>query len=247
MILKENHIFLTCGLDVAAIAAPLNQLNITYFAYSRTYHNGGRLWLSSQSNLVDSYYRHDLYKIGNTESYPSSYQPQTVLWETLPNQKVFEDSRQMGIDNGIFIIEPHKDYCEFFSFATTGKNHNIINTYLTQIDTLKKFGSYFKDRAKKIIQKAEAHKLYLPFHNRPLPRINSFDSFLEKKYFAKSKLTPRQLECAHLFLAGKTIKEIGDNLQLSPRTIETYLNNLKSKLHCKNKPELIICLSKLLD
>jgi DNA-binding CsgD family transcriptional regulator len=53
-----------------------------------------------------------------------------------------------------------------------------------------------------------------------------------------SKLTPREKECLILCLKGKTAKESGKVLQISFRTVEEYINNLKVKLGCRHKREL---------
>lgn len=60
------------------------------------------------------------------------------------------------------------------------------------------------------------------------------------------KFTNRELDCARLLVTGKKIKEIANAHNLSPRTIETHLNNLKMKLDCRDKVELIIKLRNLL-
>lgn len=52
------------------------------------------------------------------------------------------------------------------------------------------------------------------------------------------KWSNRQKDCAYLLLRGYTIKEIAQELCLSPRTIETHLNNLKQKLQCRTNIDL---------
>ena len=51
--------------------------------------------------------------------------------------------------------------------------------------------------------------------------------------------SPRELECAELLIKGATVSKIAEQLMLSPRTIEFYLNNMKAKVGCKTKTELI--------
>lgn len=60
-------------------------------------------------------------------------------------------------------------------------------------------------------------------------------------------LSKRQIQCATLLLAGMTTKDIAMQLNLSPRTIEHYIEMIKSKLECSNKTELIIKLSALIN
>ena len=54
-----------------------------------------------------------------------------------------------------------------------------------------------------------------------------------------SGLSPRDREIAILTCEGRTAKEIGRTLQLSPRTVESYLARLKHKLHVRNVAELV--------
>lgn len=55
-----------------------------------------------------------------------------------------------------------------------------------------------------------------------------------------AELSQRELECLFLQLRGKTVKQIAEILALSKRTIESYIDNIKSKLGCLNKAELLV-------
>jgi len=57
------------------------------------------------------------------------------------------------------------------------------------------------------------------------------------------RLTKREMECLSYILQGRTLKETADILQLSKRTVETYFENIKNKLGCKNKTELLLQVS----
>lgn len=54
-----------------------------------------------------------------------------------------------------------------------------------------------------------------------------------------TQLSPREISCIKYLLKGKTAKEIAKHLNLSYRTIEYYLENIRSKTGCRNKYELI--------
>jgi len=59
---------------------------------------------------------------------------------------------------------------------------------------------------------------------------------LSTKYI---NLTPTQIRIAHLIKEGKTTKEIGEMMAVSPRTIETHRKNIRKKLGiAKNKGNL---------
>lgn len=65
--------------------------------------------------------------------------------------------------------------------------------------------------------------------------------------FGLIKLTSRQRICALHLLQGMKYKEIADELKLSARTIECYVNQLKQKLKCRSKVELVIKLMRLAE
>jgi DNA-binding CsgD family transcriptional regulator len=56
----------------------------------------------------------------------------------------------------------------------------------------------------------------------------------------KYKLTIRECECVFLLIRGKSAKEIGALLSLSKRTIESYIENIKNKMDCKNKADILV-------
>lgn len=61
---------------------------------------------------------------------------------------------------------------------------------------------------------------------------------MEKYFHHASRLSKRERECLLSLLEGKTAKETAAHLGLSPRTVESYFENVKNKLDCWNKGEL---------
>jgi DNA-binding CsgD family transcriptional regulator len=54
------------------------------------------------------------------------------------------------------------------------------------------------------------------------------------------RLSVREAEVIFYFMRGFTNKEIGDMMTLSPRTIESYLESIKSKMNCQSRQELLL-------
>ncbi|MAE87687.1 MAG: hypothetical protein CMB80_33445 [Flammeovirgaceae bacterium] len=51
--------------------------------------------------------------------------------------------------------------------------------------------------------------------------------------------TPREIEVLRGFADGLTYKEIGSQLEMSPRTVETHKNNLMKKMQAKSIVEMV--------
>lgn len=82
------------------------------------------------------------------------------------------------------------------------------------------------------------------YHIAHKPRgPRDFAVYLGEK-FPDVYLTKRETQCCLLLLQGYTMRSIGIELGLSARTIEYYLNNIKKKLDCKRRDQLVF---KLLD
>ncbi len=57
--------------------------------------------------------------------------------------------------------------------------------------------------------------------------------------FGDKYLTRQEARCMVCFLRGNTVKGTAKILELSPRTVEYYVNNMKKRLDCLTKSELI--------
>lgn len=68
--------------------------------------------------------------------------------------------------------------------------------------------------------------------------INRSSYILDDSYL-DAKLPLRQAQCLFFLLRGKPIKAIAKILCLSPRTIESYIENIKIRFNCSTKSELI--------
>ena len=66
-------------------------------------------------------------------------------------------------------------------------------------------------------------------------------AYITKKY---KKFSKRETECAYYLVRGMTYKEIGNILNISTKTVEYNIDNMKTKLDCYKKSQLV---SKILE
>jgi DNA-binding CsgD family transcriptional regulator len=91
------------------------------------------------------------------------------------------------------------------------------------------------------------------FNNLSFPReskskitLNTFTEFIKlnypKGYFLSQKnvyLSHQELKCLLLLSQGKIMKTAADEMNISPRTFESYINNIKMKVGYRSKQDLI--------
>lgn len=96
---------------------------------------------------------------------------------------------------------------------------------------------YWEKMVKDFIHKRYYTRLQQNTPNRHRPKII-------KTYYLGSQhpnlyLTRREAECIFYMLAGDNNTTIACKLKLSPRTVEFYIKNMKIKLGCHTKYELM--------
>lgn len=233
--------------NMRTICSPLNRIGIDYASYTRVYRDGRRAYLSTREDVVELTLTNTDYVLPcANETHPDNYPgEQMVVWSTLPNQIHYRNVADRGIKNGIYLFTGSNDeYYESFGFATSTGSESIINQYANNLNLIKLFTDKFKDKTVDIIHKLKQFNFILPFNNIKTPNYHSLE--LEKSLHPNFLITRRERECAYLFLAGLSAKEIAKEINLSFRTVEHYLQHLKERLKCKNKIELAVKLYKLL-
>lgn len=56
---------------------------------------------------------------------------------------------------------------------------------------------------------------------------------------AGGRLTRREMECLGLAADGLSAKEIAINLRIAPRTVERHLDQVRVKLHARNRVHMV--------
>lgn len=259
----ENHISLTSCNHIKQICTPLHSLGILDFIYLRIYKaNGKFIDLSSNSDWSTLYFK----KLYNHEYPENIVQKHThilnisniELWCFDEDNIIWAEAKEFfNLGNGITIVKENADYKEIYYFASHKTNYKINYFYLNNLDLLEKFTYYFKEKAAKLIKLHESFKLDTPniYAKKAIPDLDSAD--LRRKFFSEIQhtkfysnnyfLRQRELECIKWLSRGKSFHEIAKILEISERTVETHINNVKKKLNCYKSTELIQKLNSLLS
>lgn len=257
----KNHITLTSAKDIQQICAPLFEfLGITYFNFTRVYSDGGRIRFCTDPLWVEHFYSTKLYNTSVFEREPSLYIPGQFLWNQANTNPSLENLKQhlregYNRDHILSVIRPQKNFMDVFNLAGDTKNVELNSYYFTYMDCIYKFINYFLVRAAKHISIAEANRFFVLMNQEQFlsddgtglqkgSRSHKFMEKLELKQAtinAKKKLfllSPRETQTLVLTLKGKSAKEAARELNLSPRSIEAYLENIKKKAGFSNRGSL---------
>jgi DNA-binding CsgD family transcriptional regulator len=233
--------------DVTALTHDLfRESGINCFSWSRVYPDGSRAELWTDSDALRHTFLIKKYIVGaytpacyipgeryamldsKIETFPAGIRERYV--NHLRDQRVLFDHA-----NPFKIINKADDFCEYFTFYAPSRIGSIVGFYINNLEFLERFTVFFCDAAKNLIRQASQDRLiratkksYQTMQVLPVPSV------------VCRPLTPRQLEIAQHVIAGRTAREISQQLGLSSRTIETHVANMKSRLGCMSRTELIL-------
>lgn len=231
---------------------PLNNyVGITHFAYIKIFNDGTMLRMANRPEWTKKYFEHsfyndiDLYGMKNVPENETrisflTNSPTTEHYETI--------CRDYNVWNGLIICRRLLDYNDFWFFGTVRDNTEILNYYINNINLFKEFTIYFKNIFSNIIDNHDKSQLIVS-KVKKLTYTDEQDKKAEKilqkmrlkSYHLKDDiyLSWRERECLLHLSTGKTMKEIARLINLSPRTVEYYINTLKQKTKSNTKSSLI--------
>lgn len=230
------------------ICTPLKELDINFFNHVRFYNDGSVTVLTSNALWLKYCLNNERPREGNIMGLESGI----YLWSDILENEVVSDAKHyFGICRVIQFIEKKESHRDVFAFGSKIDRDTTTSFYFNNLDLLKKFIFFYKTRAKKLLEIADKNRVITPVimktANLPsviekLTRINNekrtkFQTLINNDLM--QPLTKQQLLCLSLLAEGKTAKEAGRILKLSYRTIEDHIRNIKNKLHCSSKSDLI--------
>jgi LuxR family transcriptional regulator, quorum-sensing system regulator SolR len=245
MRLSEKHFSITSTQDVEQIIQPIKKLGINFFSYLRIYPEGTFTVLINQAK----WHKHfSGLELPGSLSF-SDLKTGIYLWQDISHPQVVTDARNyFNIDNLIDFVYSDKNYIESFSFGTPKTQQAMLSFYFNNLDILQRFIDYFKTQSFDLFKQADKERLLFPTHMTTNTNFNApdfsenqrIDLLMSIRAIKKHHhLTEKELCCLKHLAYGKSIKEIASILNNSPRTIETHLSNIKAKIGCFSKSQML--------
>ncbi len=241
--------------NIRSICSPLKLINIDNFFFHRIYPDGFMIHLSTDV-IWGEYFLNKLFLLEYDEADINNHlyiENNVSLWEMNAHNQVWHDGREkFNVGNGISVLSEGNDkYKEISCFYASRYCYELNNFYLNNLDILQNFIMFFKEQASALIATFEQKRICLPrkYKIQTCESNGIFDidkrklflsSIKPKKFLVKGKiLTEKEVECLYWFGEGKTSEEIGVILSRSKRTVEKHIEQIKEKVECYTKSDLI--------
>lgn len=257
---------LTAGYDqVRDICQPLFESTpITYFDYVRYYDNGEAIAFSTSTEfsiftlsetLLPTFEELNLTSLfGQKASFLSTAASLPIGINDLNCEK-YEKNLAYAEDNKIYhrlyLTKRGQDFYVTCGFGVTKDTKSVINFHMNAVKYLERFIEYFEIHASDLIyEHSQNYKFKIQnYHSRIIQDHYDFDfSFLKKTEDSVDSrinnnilvlISPREKKCLELMALGYTMKNAARKLEISPRTVEQHIRNVKDKLGLSTKNQLV--------
>lgn len=258
----ENNPSIAVSRDIRDICTPLfKNTDINYFCYCRYFPDKSYIALSSDPAWAKHFY----YTQYPSAGYEGKALQSGIYFSQNINhigctQKMVEDMRlNFNLYEVFVFLNLNKEYCDMSIYCMKKVTYDPVNFYLRNLNLLESFNLFFQEKAESLITQASSNRIYIPqsfeksfaIKEMPFSDNHSLKGLHNKfKHFKKDsscalydsmnmQLTNQEIKCLDLIVRGKTSKMIGKILNISYRTVETHMQNIKRKLNVQSKAELI--------
>lgn len=254
----ENLILPFCDPVHQLVKPMLNSLTANGFTFMRIYEDGSRIFLSDSAAWVKYFVDNNFFRISGYKKF--TYIPKFTLWKHWPKedlefQKFMRDAKTtFSHDNCLNIIQLRNNFLNSFCFRAHENNDQINNIFINNIEPIERFLEDFLLQANDIITQLELSKVLVDekrvvINNELKENCTNISTmktaalhenqFLILDETGKKKLSLRESECIILRYRGLTNKLIAQKLNISPRTVEQHIENIKNKTLMQNIPNIL--------
>lgn len=233
---------------LSVINQPLvDNLNVSFLGYRRFYRNGKLFCFFNDDRWIEYSFNTERWKSLNFQNRIKNglclNKPSYFIWPKHPDPSdpVYCALYEFNLWNGVIVNRVFEDCIESFAFCGKNNEIDVTDIYLNQTELLERYILYFKDKAYPLLYPNTQELLIdcpieWPTGSMESNQVLKFkDQTPIDKYSLRHngetiRITKQEINSLTLLSQGKRMKEIARDLNLSPRTVEYYLGNVKRKL-----------------
>lgn len=168
-----------------------------------------------------------------------SKRPYIFVWPDSEQDAIMSLLQEYNIWHGVSIYYRTHDGIESFSFCGGKEDYNLPNFIINNLDSVYQTIHYLKQKIAPLVNTCTKKDLGIYSSKFDFNYQESNNITYEKELIHPPKiLSLRESQCLDLLCKGLTMKKIAQELQLSPRTVEEYINNVKRKTNTRYKNDL---------
>jgi hypothetical protein len=206
---------------------------LSYFHYRRIYKDGSLAVLTNKSGFLKDFFQSNAKE--PIYSKPISlHQSLLYFWDECLSEELQALTKEKhSLYHGMTLINRHKEYYDCVAFAMPTSRSSPVSHYFNIFNELKKFSELFVQMGKPLINKMESQRIKLPAQrqdsNRKSLLLPPKSDQIPIGPDPGAYVTTYELLCMQLLREGKSYKQIGETLSMSPRTVETHLARSKRR------------------
>lgn len=235
----------------------LAALGVNYFWYTRLLEGQFHISIGIQAPLVKLYRERHTEDLFFRNQQILAQKQTTVIWDLHKPAALTDDMLdQIGLKHGVCVFRRRKHYVDTWYIASSQENSNLYQLYLDNSAAIYRLIGYFQEKVVPQLPMKNKDFLlpYMDGSTLKLPplagkdeksKMTDFYDATKLKKFTLHRgneefhLTLREIQCVHRLALGETSKEIAQALQLSYRTVEYYLGEIRNKTGCRDRSELV--------
>lgn len=243
--------------QMSRICRPIKEsLHTDAFFYSRLNSEGSYYHLGTRPDILEDYFYSDQLLTSPTLSRLNYIKtPEVKVWQPVSESQqdllpICEYFLRNKLDSGITITRNFENYREMYYFGTHARMNCSNSYWLNRVNFLQDFIKYYSIEAKNVLNMAADYQIDLSQligktffkpkeESERQISISNFKQQLLMSSFADKNITRREAEVLQLCLQGKSAKIIASELNISPRTVENNIYQIRQKYNVGSILELV--------
>lgn len=211
------------------------------FQYLRCYKDGSMGLLTNQTSPFKLCAENPELQMtySSFEEADQTKQSYWFMWdEALPTEPVSLVRERCGIYHGMTLVRRNADYYDMLAVGLPHAINNPGSFYLNKLQAIEQFIHSFESDNKDLLKIMKQHAIPIPIERRD---ENSDRICLPNGQYpimgaiGPSYFTAQELACLRLLSRSLSLKEVAAQLDISPRSVETYMERLRHRTGLSTK------------